>query len=283
MPRVQTEVQRIKPLSQYSTLLQTDARLAIGCSGGALLNKEGELIGLTTALAAVAGGEAGGGYAIPMDTNTRRMIDVLKRGEEIEYGFLGVSVNPEDRSADGRGVTVTEVTPGMPAARAEIARGDLIVGINGVPVRDQDDLFYLVSAAQADTDAVIDIERHGRRLPPVKARLTKSPLPANMTVIASNRPKPVFGLRVEYLSTVTATAQLPRAGVLVKELEPGSPADKNMKQMLAQSQFLVVTAVDDQPVRTPADFYRLAGNKRSVRLDVVEVGDQERHTKVTLP
>jgi serine protease Do len=103
-----------------------------------------------------------------------------------------------------------------------------------------------------------------------------------MTVIASNRPKPVYGLRVEYLSTVTATMPLPE-GVLVKELEPGSPADKKLKDMVSQSQFLVVTAVDGDPVRTPADFYRLAGGKRAVTLDLVEVGDRQSREKVTLP
>jgi serine protease Do len=285
LPPAGKEVERIKPLSQYSTLLQTDGRIVVGCSGGALLNMDGELVGLTTATAAITGGAGAGGFAIPMDANTRRMIDVLKRGQEIEYGFLGVSVNPEDRSSDGRGVLITEVTPGMPAARASIARGDLIVGINGVPVREQDDLFYLISAAQADTDAEIEIDRHGRRIPPKKVRLTKSPLPANMTVIASNRPKPVFGLRVEYLSTVTASVPLPPEGVLVKDLEPGSPADKNkkLKDMMSAAQFLVVTAVDGKPVKIPADFYREAAGKRSVRLDLVEVGDRQKPDEVTLP
>src|SRR5262245_50137266 len=82
------ETKRAKPLAQYAFLIQTDARLNLGCSGGALLNLDGELIGLSTALAARTGGETAGGYAIPLDANVRKMIEVLKRGEEIEYGFL---------------------------------------------------------------------------------------------------------------------------------------------------------------------------------------------------
>ena len=65
---------------------------------------------VTTALAAVTGGDEPGGYAIPIDANVKKMIDVLKRGEEIEYGFLGVQVNPEARS-DGQGVPVLDVSP----------------------------------------------------------------------------------------------------------------------------------------------------------------------------
>src|SRR5262249_52780164 len=63
------ETDATKTLHHYGTLIQTDARLNLGCSGGALLNLDGELIGLTTSLAALTGGEGAGGYAVPMDAN----------------------------------------------------------------------------------------------------------------------------------------------------------------------------------------------------------------------
>ena len=75
-------------LYQYSNLLQTDARLNLGASGGALLNLDGEVIGLLSATAAVAGSETSGGYAVPMDPIYRRIVEVLKEGREVEYGFL---------------------------------------------------------------------------------------------------------------------------------------------------------------------------------------------------
>src|SRR5439155_17654125 len=120
------ETKRARPLAEYGTLLQTDVRINLGCSGGELLNMDGELVGLTTALAAITGGEAAGGYALPMTANMRKMIAVLKRGEEIDYGFLGVSVNPDDRAADGQGVMIQDVTPGMPAARAGLYSRDVV-------------------------------------------------------------------------------------------------------------------------------------------------------------
>src|SRR5262249_12990240 len=83
------ETQKI-PLHLHPILLQTDARLNLGCSGGALLNLRGELIGLTTSRAAINGSEMAGGFAIPLDTNVQRIIARLQEGMEVEYGFLGV-------------------------------------------------------------------------------------------------------------------------------------------------------------------------------------------------
>ena len=265
-------------LSEYPTLLQTDARLHLGSSGGALLNLDGELIGLTTALAAVTGTELAGGYAIPMDANTRKMVETLKRGEEIEYGFLGVTVNPEERGT-GRGVMIQEAAPGLPAARAGLQSRDVVIAINGNPVREQDDLFLNISAAQAGSEVEIEVERAGRKRT-FKARLAKSPAVAKP--IVSNQPKPVHGLRVDYASTLTIDANPPE-GVLVTELEPGSPAEKKLKADLDRGAQLIVTAVNGEPVPTPADFYRLAGGKRLVTLDLVEVGGSAARKKVSLP
>ncbi|MCA9117741.1 MAG: trypsin-like peptidase domain-containing protein, partial [Planctomycetaceae bacterium] len=93
------EDQPTETIHQFGTLLQVDTRLNLGTSGGALLNLHGELIGLTTALAALEGYEKSAGYAIPMDAGTRRIIDSLTQGYEVEYGFLGV--RPENALAGG--------------------------------------------------------------------------------------------------------------------------------------------------------------------------------------
>lgn len=273
------EVKRAKALAQYPTLIQTDARLNLGSSGGALLNLDGELIGMTTALAAQTGGETPGGYAIPTDDNVRKMIDVLKRGEEVEYGFLGVTVNPELRG-DGRGVVIADVAAGLPAARSGMAGGDVVTAINGHPVREQEDLFLNISAALAGTEAEIEVRRNGAPRT-FKVRLAKSS--HTEPVIASNRPKPVFGLRVDYTSTLSLDSN-PPDGVLVRDLEPGSAAEKKLKAWADRSR-LLVTAVDGKQVPTPADFYRAAAGKGSVTVDVVEVSRDSEATRqrVTLP
>lgn len=280
-PGPRDEIKRARPLAEYGTLLQTDVRLNLGSSGGALIDLDGRVVGMTTALAAITGGETAGGYAIPFDANTKKMIEVLKRGEEIEYGFLGVTVASDDRG-NGAGVIIQDVAAGLPAARAGLMARDVVVAINGNPVREQDDLFLNISAALAGTEAKIQVLRNGRPLT-VTARLAKSLTPADMPAVVSNRPRPVHGLRVDYASTLPIDAN-PAEGVLVKELEAGSPAATKLKPW-ADRATLIVTAVDGQPVPTPADFYRLAGGKRSVTLDVVEASRDAASTRqrVTLP
>ena len=258
--------------------MQTDARLNLGCSGGALLNLNGELVGLTTSIAAVTGGETAGGYAIPLDANVRKMIDVLKRGEEIEYGFLGVTVSNDNRG-DGRGVVIGAVAPGQPAARAGMYDGDVVVSINGNPVRENDDLFLNISAALAGSETEIQVRR-GNELRTLKARLAKSS--HGEPVIASKRPEPVFGIWVDYASTLSIDSNPPE-GVLIKELKSGSSAERNkdLKEWTDRAR-LIVVAVNGKPVPTPADFYREAAGKSSIVLEVVEAGRDTVRKTITL-
>lgn len=117
-------------LHHYGTLIQTDARLTLGCSGGALLNLNGELIGLTTSQAALLGSETPGGFAIPFDDGLKRIVEVLRQGKEVEYGFLGVSM---DRG--GKGVRIERTVAGSPAQKVGLQPGHYIVSIAGHPVR----------------------------------------------------------------------------------------------------------------------------------------------------
>ena len=115
VPTAGNEENRQGVLHQYSNLLQTDARLNLGASGGHLLNLDGEAIGLLTATAAVAGSETSGGYALPMDTIYRRIIDVLLEGREVEYGFLGVAPDVMNKHSDEGGLIIGNVTVNSPA------------------------------------------------------------------------------------------------------------------------------------------------------------------------
>lgn len=254
------EDERRRTLHHYGTLLQTDARLNLGVSGGALINLKGELIGLTTALAALSGSETAGGFAVPLDAGMRRIVDVLRRGEEVEYGFLGVELNPDARRGRG-GVQVRNVTPGSPAFLAGIQPGDTILSVNGTPVYENDDLFLALGTLLAGSEARLEI-RASPRAPSrtVTALLAKFYVPGK--VIASKRPTPVRGLRVDYTSVLmmqNATTGGFRAptgvqpGVAIREVLPSSPA-----AMARLREGEVITHVNDQPVLTPADFHRLA-------------------------
>ncbi len=261
-----SENDRMKSIHQLGTLLQTDLRLSLGCSGGGVFNLDGELIALTTSTAAVVGGETPGGFAVPLSPGIKRIIDVLKRGQEVEYGFLGVGVaNPDIVDRDG--AVVDQVSDGTPAKRAGLRENDVILAVNDLPVKDYDDLFLHIGTALAGSEVVLTV-RSLSETRKVLVRLAKFKYPG--TVIAANRPAPIHGLRVDYNSVVEADVAIPE-GVAIREVETGSAAERKYKDLLERTRW-IITHVNKKPVATPADFYREAGNaKGSLELRLVEV------------
>jgi serine protease Do len=236
-------------LHHYGTLIQTDVRIALGCSGGALLNLDGDLIGLTTAQAALAGSEAPGGYAIPIDAPIKKIVEVLLRGEEVEYGFLGVQFSP-DAKPSKVGVTLTGVAEGSPARLAGLEAHDVITAINDVPVHDLDDLFLQIGINLAGGKVRLEFLHNGT-VQSVSVLLAKSYVAGK--TIACNRPSPRAGLRVDYSSILTQknTNMLAvRPGVAIREVISDSPAGKERLQV-----DYVITAVNGKPVANPKEFY----------------------------
>ena len=248
------EEESARPLHHYGILLQTDARLHLGCSGGAVVDLRGEVVGISTALAAIHGGETPGGFAVPVDAGIRRVIETLLRGEEVEYGFLGVSV--EERPGDSQaGVMLAHVTPGSPARlEAGLAVRDVLQSINGIPLRQTDDLFFALGTQPAGGKVKLQVRRAGSKdVSEVEVTLAKLHAPGKK--IASSLGKRPFyrGLRVDYTSLV---AQIPprqasiAAGVLVTDVQPDSAADK---AFLKTGE--IITHVAGSRVATPAAFY----------------------------
>jgi S1-C subfamily serine protease len=250
------------PLYRFGTLIQTDTRMNLGCSGGALLNLQGELVGLTTSLAGIIGGETPGGFAVPLDAGTRRIIDVLRRGEEVEYGFLGVYLKGP-KSVPAGYVQIDRPIHGGPAENASLRdrpwplrAGDFILSINGTPIHDTDELFLAIGMHLAGSTVRIeaaspssdDQRRHGTSRTHT-VRLAKYAVPDS--IIASNRPPARGGLRVDWTSTRPLDwAGIPK-GVVIREVLPKSAADKAGLQPN-----IVITRVNDKEVTEPAEFYR---------------------------
>lgn len=287
------EEQRNRALHHYNMLLQTDARVTVGCSGGALLNMDGELIGMTTPMAAVTGAETAGGFAIPFDRNYRRIVEVLRDGREVEYGFLGVQAEPATPGARNStdGLMLTQVVPGTPAASAGLTHGEVVTAIDGIPVGDMDDLFLHIGAALAGTELKLTVRRGTQRRPVV---VTLAKLDHPLPWIASNRPKPVYGLRVDYSSVLLVQKQnAPRGavaprippGVVVRELEPGSAAEAKFKAIDDAPNQWLITQVNGKPVATPADFYREAAGvgTRTVSLKLINPDDPSQERTLRLP
>src|SRR5262249_34790214 len=188
-----------------------------------------ELIGLTTVLAAVPGGEASGAFAIPLDDGYKRVIGVLKRGEEVEYGFLGVGLYSHMPLGKSGGIPIEKTVTASPAAAAGLQPNDEIISINGRPLKDYNDLFLAISITLVGKEARLEIIRGQGAPRTIRVTVDKSFVPGK--VIAARKPAAVFGLRVDYLSVLLQSldpASHPNVshGVIIREVQSDSSAAK---------------------------------------------------------
>lgn len=221
-------------LHHLGTLIQTDAKLGWNAGGGALVNLRGELVGLTTTVATIAGHEQPAGYAIAIDNTMRRVIETLEQGREVEYGLLGVSFRGRQLgAADGSGnvpAVIAQVFPGSPAARAGLEANDIVTRVAGKPVTDVDQVQLAISILPPSESVSIAYQRDGRANQ-TSAVLAKLGVPGKM--IVTEKPPSWRGLRVDYatafdaptLSERLTTGAIDSQGcVAVAEVEPDSPA-----------------------------------------------------------
>ena len=162
-------------LSIYEDYIQTDAAINPGNSGGALINTEGELVGLNTAIFSKSGGNQGIGFAIPSAIASRIVDDILLHGSAIR-GWLGIEVQestPSLLEALGlpkalTGLIVTAIHPGGPAEKSGLKVGDIITKINQVETEDARKTMNLIAAVRPGE--VVDIEYlHGGKVLEAKA------------------------------------------------------------------------------------------------------------------
>ena len=148
--------------------LQTDAAINPGNSGGPLVNLDGEIVGINTAIASNGGGNDGIGFAVPVNL-AKWVVPQLVAGGEVKRAYLGVGIEqlgPELASKfgvqPGEGVLVTEVFPGSPAADAGLREGDIILDFNGTKVHTPRDLQEVVERATLDSKQKANVLRDGK-------------------------------------------------------------------------------------------------------------------------
>jgi serine protease Do len=168
--------------SSFENFIQTDAAINFGNSGGPLLNIAGEVIGINTA---IRGGAQGLGFATPINT-AKRLIPQLKQGK-VTRGYLGMQisdVNEETKEAfslpEARGALVQIVEPGKPADKAGIQHGDVIVEVDGKPIRNNRELIDQISYLPVGSNVKITLIRNGERRV-VTAKTAERPLDSDET------------------------------------------------------------------------------------------------------
>ncbi len=251
---------------RYESFIQTDAPINPGNSGGALIDTRGRLVGINTAIISPAGGNVGIGFAVPANM-VKAVIAQLEKYGEVRRGRIGVVVQdltPDLAEALGiaaeGGAVVSQVQPGSPAERAGLRPGDVVVAIDGHPVRGATDLRNRIGLAERGTTVTLTVIRDGERLelpvtigtPEIAAletgRLTPRLAGALVTEIPEDHP-----------------ARDRVQGVYVARVVPGSPAWR-----FGLREGDIVLAVNRREVRTVAEFQEAVRRARgALALDIL--------------
>lgn len=236
----------------YDDFIQTDASINPGNSGGPLINMNGEVVGINTAI--VASGQ-GIGFAIPINL-AKGIISQLRSSGEVTRGWLGVGIQDLSKELadyygvkNAKGVLITEVFPGDPADEAGIKPKDIVLEINGKKVETSRELSWMIADIGIGEKISVLILRNGR-----KKTITVKIAKRDEAKIASGRAIPEqkseLGIRVSNLTSEMARRfEIQEAeGIIVVEVEPTSKADEagvRTGDIIREINHQVIKTVDD--------------------------------------
>jgi len=249
-------------LHTHGTLIQCDVRIGFGSSGGALVNLRGELIGLTTSLAALSGFEKSGGFAYPVDDTFKQTVEVLKRGQKPEHGFLGIGpsdLEPAERVRGEFGARINSIVEGTPAAQSGLRVNDVVTAVNGDPIYSRSDLMRSLAGTPAGKATSLRVVR-GKLTTNVSVVLSKKYVDMTRPSYASVVDPPWRGMRVDDRTAVPPEVLSDRASdidplgcVAVVDVSPDSQA---WKAGVRPNTF--ISHVGGTRVATAAAFYKEA-------------------------
>ena len=221
-------------IEQLEDFIQTDAPINPGNSGGALVDDEGHLIGINTAiLSGNSGGNQGIGFAVPINMARHDMDEILAHGK-VAHGYLGIL--PQDvtpalaksfNSSETNGALVGQITPDSPAAHSDLKQGDIIVAVNGQPVADANQLRSKIGTMDPNVAVMLKVLRNGKMQ---EVAVTLGDFPSKeerASVEKGSSDTSLQGVAVENLTPETAQGlKLPATtkGVVVDQVSPTSPA-----------------------------------------------------------
>ena len=157
-------------IEDYEQFIQTDAAINPGNSGGALINTHGQLIGINTAILSGSGGNQGIGFAIPINLAANVMHEIENKGK-VTRGYLGAGVQEVDANLakafhlpENTGVALTEIQSDTPASRAGLKSGDVVVELNGNPVKDVNLFRFKIAELGPGGKANLKVYRDGKSM-----------------------------------------------------------------------------------------------------------------------
>ncbi len=244
---------RVIGAGPYDDFIQTDASINPGNSGGPLINMQGEVVGINTAI--VAGGE-GIGFAIPVNM-AKQVVFQLKKSGKVTRGWLGVGIQDLDKELQDyygtqKGVLVTEVFPDNPAEKAGIEANDIILSVNDREVNSSRELSQLVAGLSVGDKAEIKVNRRGK-IKTFTVKIAKRD-ESSLTPQAQGthgRSTDELGIRVSKLTPQIAQqfGIKDDQGVVVVDVAPDSQADQ-----AGVKEGDLITEINHQAIKTPADY-----------------------------
>ena len=243
--------------------LQTDAAINPGNSGGPLVNLDGEVVGINTAISTRTGGNMGVGFSVPVNM-ARWVADRLVKAGKVERAFLGVEIGPVSKdlakrfeAREGQGAVIVQVFDDTPAAKAGVQPGDVVVRLGDTPITSPRELTTLVERSPVGRKVPIEVLRDGKR---VQLEVALLELPKDFGLVSRggrSRGGPAEGSRFDKLGIDVAPLNKEVAeqlgvkvgeGVVITRVEPRSPAD-----VVRLSPGMVIVGANRNPVRSVED------------------------------
>ena len=248
-------------IAEYEDFIQTDAAINPGNSGGPLVDLEGKIVGVNTAIFSNSGGYQGIGFAVPINMARRVMNELIETGQ-VSRGWLGVGIQnmtPELAKAFGldksRGSLVTGVMPGTPAEKAGLQKGDVILRLNGESIENSSVLRNAVADARADATVELELVRN-KVVMMLSVQLDERPQQVGEAGTNSDNRNstPELGFVVQELTPETAQRlgyQKAESGVVITTVKPESPAfNKGLRAGM------MIVEMNRKSISSMADFQR---------------------------
>ena len=278
----------------YENFIQTDAAINMGNSGGALVDTEGRLLGINTAIFSRSGGNQGIGFAIPASL-ARDVMQSLREKGRVVRGYIGASVQtltPELAEAmklkgQSTGALVGEVTPKSPSEKAGMKTGDVITAVNGKKISDARELRLMIGSMAPGTKVQIEINREGQNktlnvdLAEMPAGAAEQGAEAAPEEAAQPEKATVFGgvAVADITDDVRTALNLPKdiQGAVIADIDADSPA---AKAGLREGD--VIQEVNKRPVKSAKDLVAISKKLKPTEKILIRVYSQGRSGFVAL-
>lgn len=270
-------------LADYENFLQTDAAINPGNSGGPLLDLDGKVVGINTAIFSRSGGYMGIGFAIPINM-AKSIIDQLIKKGNVVRGYLGVKIQPltSDLAAsfglkENKGILVAQVEPGAPADKAGIKQGDVIVSLDGKPVLNVGDFRNNIATSAPESTHTIGVLRDKQTLQ-IQAAVGNLNNSAANNKIEKEEPQ-IFnkiGLSVQTITEEIAGKLGVKAGegIVVSGVKPGS-----LSELAGLSRGSVILEINREKVNNLSKFKSSVESAMKSKKLLLLVQDQQYGTR----